>query len=77
MYEETEIVVRKQEGLSDSFGTCRGVRQGCVLSPILFNLYIADLDRHLEETGVAGLKLGKERILVIGVRGRFSGYGKE
>lgn len=61
MYDETEIVVRTQEGLSDSFRTCRGVRQGCVLSPILFNLYIADLDRHLEERG-AGLKLGKERI---------------
>jgi len=47
IYEETKIVVRTREGYTEEFKTRKGVRQGCVMSPILFNVYMADLDNRL------------------------------
>lgn len=46
-YYNCTCVVRTREGLSDTFKTTTGVRQGCVLSPLLFNVYI---DRVTKET---------------------------
>lgn len=34
------------EETTDSFRTRRGVGQGCVMSSLLFNVYMADLDRN-------------------------------
>lgn len=50
------------DGLTNMFCTRKGVRQGCVLSPVLFNLYIADIDKYLLERGIGGVKLGNVRI---------------
>lgn len=38
--ESTVMAVRTKEGLSSRFEVKKGVKQGCVLSPMLFNLYI-------------------------------------
>lgn len=62
IYEETVAVVRTEEGISERFGVRKEVRQGCVLSPLLFNLYIADIDTYMRNRGIGGVKLGKERI---------------
>lgn len=62
IYEDTEVTIRVKDGLSKSFKTKKGVRQECVLSPTLFNLYIADLDRWFEKRGIGGIRLGKDRI---------------
>jgi len=62
IYDRTEAAVRVKNGLTRSFKITKGVRQGCVLSPILFNLYIADLDRYLAKRNVGGISVGKERI---------------
>ena len=40
MYEETYYSVRCQDGLTAFFKSTTGLRQGCNLSPILFNLFI-------------------------------------
>lgn len=62
IYEDTEAAVRTTEGVTKGFNIRKGVRQGCVLSPTLFNLYIADLDYELSKRNVGGVALGKDRL---------------
>lgn len=62
IYEETVMAVRTRQGCTDSFKTRKEVRQGCVMSPLLFNMYIADLDKEIKKRNVGGVKIGKQRI---------------
>ena len=48
-YEKDEGCVLTQEGLTESFGCTAGVKQGCPASPLLFGLYIDDLEKLLLE----------------------------
>ena len=43
MYDKVFFRVKLTNGLTDSFISTSGVKQGCVLSPILFNLFVRDL----------------------------------
>ena len=49
LYWEQKVVVHLQNGNSDAFNIEKGVRQGCVLSPKLFNLYTEPIFHVLEE----------------------------
>lgn len=62
IYEETEVMVRTKE----EFKTNKEVRQRCLLGTLLFNVYVADLDRELEKRGIGSVELGKERIWSLG-----------
>lgn len=53
------------EMVTDEFWTKKGVRQGCVLSLLLFNLYIADIDREMKKRGIGGLAVDRDRIWTI------------
>ena len=57
MYESLVSCVRVNNELSDVFDCPIGVRQGCVMSPTLFSLFINQLANHINETGVHGVQL--------------------
>ena len=61
LYAGQEATVRTGHGTTDWFQIGKGVHQGCILSPCLFNLYADYIMRNagLEETQ-AGLKIAKE-----------------
>ena len=43
MYQSVQYSIKVDGAIHKSFTSCVGVKQGCVLSPILFNLYLSDL----------------------------------
>ena len=58
LYLTSKANVRIDKEYSESFNIQRGVRQGCPLSPILFNLFINDVFKGCKKYGV---KLGDTR----------------
>ena len=63
MYAGQEATVRTGHGTTDLFQIGKGVRQSCILSPCLFNLYAEYIIRNagLEETQ-AGIKIAGRNI---------------
>ena len=63
LYAGQEATVRTGHGTADWFPIGKGVRQGCILSPSLFNLYVEYIMRNsgLEESQ-AGIKIAGRNI---------------
>ena len=63
LYAGQEATVRTGQGTTDWFQIGKGVCQGCILSPCLFNLYAEHIMRNtgLEEAQ-AGIKLARRNI---------------
>ena len=63
LYAGQEATVRTLYGTTDWFKIEKGVRQGCLLSPCLFNLYTEHIMRNarLDELQ-AGIKIGRRNI---------------
>ena len=65
LYAGQEATVRTAHGTTDWFQIGKGVRQGCILSPCLFNLYaeyiICMRNVGLDETQ-AGIKIARRNI---------------
>ena len=63
LYAGQEATVRTGHGTTDWFQIGKGVRQGCILSPCLFNVYAEYIMRNagLEETQ-AGIKIAGRNI---------------
>lgn len=61
IYDEVKCRIRVGGIESEEFWVEKGVRQGCPLSPTLFNIYIADIEEELiKSTG--GVKIRKEKV---------------
>ena len=63
MYAGQEATVRTGHGTTDQFKSGKGVHQGCILSPCLFNLYAEYIMRNagLDEAQ-AGIKTVRRNI---------------
>ena len=60
LYAGKEATVRTGHGTTDWFLIGKGVRQGCILSPCLFNLYSEYIMRNAElEEAQAGVKIAR------------------
>ena len=63
LYVGQEATVRTGHGTIDWFQTGKGVRQGCILSPCLFNLYAEYTMRNAGvEEAQAGIKIARRNI---------------
>ena len=65
MYRETKSRVRRGKELGEAFWTARGLRQGCPLSPMLFNVVVADLEEVFKRRGWGGVKLGGKKVYTL------------
>ena len=63
LYASQEATIRTRHGTMDWFQIGKGVRQGCIVSPGLFNLYAEFIMRNarLDETQ-AGIKIAERNI---------------
>ena len=63
LYADQEATVRTGHGTTDWFQIGKGVRQGCILSPCLFNLYAEYIMRNGGQEEVqAGIKIAGRNI---------------
>ena len=71
LYASQEATVRTEHGTTDQFQIRKGVCQGCILSPCLFNLYAEYImqNARLDEAS-AGIKIARRNINNL----RYEGY---
>ena len=65
VYRETMSRVKVGKESGEVFWTGKGVRQGCPLSPMLFNLLTADMEEELRKGKWGGVRVGKKRICTL------------
>ena len=57
LYENDICQVKLAGGLTKAFLANQGVKQGCVLSPLLFNIFLADLPSYLSDVSCEAVKI--------------------
>ena len=63
LYAGQEATVRTGHGTTDWFQIGKGIRQGCILSPCLFNLYAEYIMRNARlDEAQAGIKIAGRNI---------------
>ena len=58
LYTNQEATVRTEFGETDNVDIGKGVRQGCILSPLLFNIYAENIMREALEEWESGISIG-------------------
>ena len=57
LYSKASLQVNTLEGMSNTCLITEGLLQGEVISPLMFALYISDIESFLEEEGIRGVSL--------------------
>ena len=65
MYFKVKSCVRSTHSVSDFFQYAVGLRQGEVLSPLLFSLFVEDLELFLQERVTAGLSIDDINLILL------------
>ena len=65
LYEKSEACVRVKDELSGWFLISQGVRQGCVMSPWLFNVFMDKMVPEGMENFVGGVKVSTTEVSVV------------
>ena len=61
LYSSVSSCVKVNSFYTEWFYVSGGLRQGCILSPLLFNLYLDDLVKYIKAFNV-GIDIGDEKI---------------
>ena len=62
LYTKQDATVRTEFGETDTINIGKGVRQGCILSPLLFNIYAENIMREALEDWDGGISIGGRMI---------------
>lgn len=60
MYQNLTPCVLTKDGLTECFSATIGTRQGCMLSPFLFNIYLNELIEECKNKGCEGVYINEE-----------------
>ena len=63
MYIQDFACINTGASLTEKFRINQGVKQGCILSPLLFNIFISDLTKHLDKGGSNPVKIDETKFL--------------
>ena len=62
LYTNQEATVRTEFGETVNMDTGKGVREGCILSPLLFNIYAENIMREALEEWESGISVGGKMV---------------
>ena len=62
IYRKTKCAVKVNDKTTDFFNFTKGVRQGCPLSPILFNIYVNEIFNLVNETNETNIYLDNTKV---------------
>jgi len=63
IYRNTKIRIKFNDGISEPIYINKGVRQGCSLSPVLFNIYINKIIQEFKTVIKKGIQLNNRKLV--------------